>query len=254
MSRPALRIEYPLTPEQCIAAGRLTEVRAARLWVDDLLRPHGLETLDAGLGGPGDEDALVWATVPNPKGWTLVLSPVAERTAPDSELLALPDGARLEALGWEAEQDEPVLAVAGDDLPRTAAALVTPWWAERPAAGTIRRRPSVDPPDAPSSGSGALHPELVVVSEASLYAARLEQEARTVRAAVARAVADAEVRDAEYATALRALAERMEGEAAGATVVAADLIMEGQARVTSACEVGLDGEGWALTADPAPSE
>lgn len=263
MSRPVLRIEYPLSSEQAIgAAGRLTTAATARAWADDLLRPHGLETLPPGLGGPDDADNLGWETIQNPKGWTIILSPVAERTRDavgDEQLTPLPDGTRLEELGWEvdgtpwnAPAEEAHLTVLGDDLPRPARALVTAWWEEVQAAGEVQL-PAVEWDDLhPTRGGGLfslLGPALYSLDTALEYAERLERAATELRARVARARADDGTRDAEYADAL----ERLAVVERAAVTRAADAIRTGRARMTSAADAGLEGEGWAITTKPKPA-
>lgn len=251
MSRPALRIEYPLTRElERDMRDVLTNAHVARKWTDDILRKHGLETLDAPEG-----EALSWGTVPTPKGHVLVVSPVAECTRDavgDEQLTPLPDGTRVEELGWEVdgdawnrppdgEPDEPEgHSVVGEDLPSVARALVTGWWAETSTAGSVRARPP------------ALDARGWVRHDAALeYADALERTARDLRAAVERSqVADA-TRRGDYSAALRALSDRMSGDAAIATDRAADIVGSGQGRVASGAELGMaDREAWVLTSVP----
>lgn len=271
MSRPALAIEYPLTREleqAWVEAARATPMHhgderdALHRFVESTLAPHGLEvvTVEDGRG-----DVLV-ALLESPKGRVLRVEPVVERTG-DGDLVTLPDGTRLEELGWDVPGDawnRPAAdhdAVAGDALPRPAAALVTAWWGERVDAGTIPRRRAVDQPSSPSTGRGRVLYDAILTGDALRYADALEREARDVRAEVGRARARDDGRDAEYADALERLAvvERAEGKYDADTtdhVVtrAAETIRTGRARVTAAAEVGLEGEGWALTTKPAGEE
>lgn len=269
MSRPALRIEYPLARdlERAVRDARLTNAHVARKWTDDLLRKHGLETVDVPEG-----DTLSWGTVPTPTGHVLVVSPVAERTRDavgDEPLVPLPNGTRLEELGWlvdgvpwNAPAEETYQAVLGDDLPRPARALVTAWWDEVQAAGEVQL-PAVEWDDLrPTRGGGLfslLGPALYPLDTALEYASRLERAALDLRARVEQARADDGTRDADYADALERLAvvERAEGKydtdtTDHAVTRVAGIIRTGRARMTSAADAGLEGEGWALTTKPAP--
>lgn len=268
MSRPALRIEYPLTRElEQDARDARTNAHVARKWTDDLLRKHGLETLAVPEG-----DTLSWGTVPTPTGHVLVVSPVAERTRDavgDEPLTPLPNGTRIEELGWEVDgvpwngTEPEYVSVAGDDLPRPAAALVTAWWEDVQAAGEVQL-PAVEWDDLrPTRGGGLfslLGPALYPLDTALEYAERLERAATELRSRVARARADDGTRDAEYADALERLAvvERAEGKYDAdttdhAVTRAADAIRTGRARMTSAADAGLEGEGWAITTKPKPA-
>lgn len=264
MTRPALRIEYPLTRdlEQDLRRVPTAVPGAVRQWTDDLLRPHGLEARDVPEDGP-----LAWSTSPTPSGWVLVVQPVVERTADEVglvDLVPLPDGTRLEELGWEvegdawnrpadAEPDEPEgRSVAGEDLPRSAQALVTAWWHEVQTAGRVAR-PVVEWTDLDVQaneargfvfyGRGELPLEVALE-----YAARLERSAGDLRAAVERKRADAATRDEEYADAIGTLAARdVQQPGYDAMIRAAELIESGRARI------GRAGETWCLT-DAPPEE
>lgn len=254
MTRPALCVEYPLTSEQeqAVRGAGLTDAHVARKWADELLRPHGLETLDV-----PEREMLSWATVPTPKGHVLVVQPVVERTADEVglvDLVQLPDGTRLEELGWEVEgdawnrpadgePDEPEgHSVVGDQLPSVARALVNAWWSETATAGSVRspHLPALDSPRGWMRHDAAIE-----------YADALAQTARDLRAAVGRSRTEDETRRGDYTAALHALADRMTGEAAVATDLAADIIGSGKGRLAPGAEVGLaDREMWVLTSVP----
>lgn len=263
MSRPALAIEYPLTREleQAWAeAARATPMHrdderdALYRFVESTLASHGLEVVAA---EDGRGDVLV-ELLESPKGRALRVEPVVERTGDDVglvDLAALPVGTRLEELGWEvdgvpwnAPAEETHLTVLGDDVPPVARALVDAWWSENATTGSVRR------PYLPSLFGDGVSNGWVQHDTALEYADTLERIARELRETVERGRAEDQTRGGDYSAALRLLADGMSGDAADATERAADIIGSGKGRLTAAVEVGLDGEGWALTTKPADTE
>lgn len=251
MTRPALRIKYPLTRdlEQGLRRVPTASASAVRQWANNLLRQHGLETIDEPKGGP-----LAWSTRPTPNGYVLVVSPVVERTADEVwlvDLVQLPDGTRLEELGWEvdgvpwnAPAEEVHESVLGDDVPPVARALVNAWWSENATTGSVRR------PYLPSLFGDGVSNGWVQHDTALEYADTLERIARELRETVERGRVEDQTRRGDYSAALRLLADGMSGDAAEATARAADIIGGGKGRLAAAVEVGLDGEGWVLTTKP----
>lgn len=198
------------------------------------------------------------------KGHRLVVHAVsAARTDGAVAYVTLPPGASLDPTGDTLPDPEPeYVSVAGDDLPRPARALVTAWWEEVQAAGEVQF-PAVECDDLrPTRGGGLfslLGPALYPLATALEYATRLERAALDLRDRVEQARADDGTRDADYADALDRLAvvERAEGKydtdtTDHAVTRAADAIRTGRARMTSASDAGLEGEGWAITTKPAP--
>lgn len=236
------------------AAGR--EAQSAVVDVlRDLLAQHGLEPVP--YPGPGGE----WCAVEEaPRGHALAVT--VALVGDGGPVAALPAGAYIEHIGTEPTPEPEYVSVAGDALPRPAAALVTAWWEEVQAAGEVQL-PAVEWEDLrPTRGGGLfslLGPALYSLDTALEYAARLERAATELRGRVERARADDGTRDADYADALDRLAvvERAEGKYDAdttdhAVTRAADAIRTGRARVTSAADAGLAGEGWALATKPAP--
>lgn len=223
------------------AAGR--EAQAAVLEVlRDLLAQHGLDPVPY----PGGE----WCVVEEaPRGHTLTVT--VTLVGDGDPVAALPVGAYVEQIGTEPTPEPEYASVAGDALPRPAAALVTAWWGERVDAGTIPRRREVDQPFGGVTSRGQVLYDVILTGDALRYADALEREARDVRAEVEQARARDDGRDAEYAEALEHLADA-DDATGGVVTAAAQVIRSGRARVTSATEVGIEGEGWALTTKPAP--